>query len=86
MALEGLSPFADSAAVLRLFLPARGGPRAGVRGLPAALHGGRTRRQWTDADAVLPAFAACLGLAPANPLALLVTGADFVTALGWDGA
>ena len=40
---------------------------------------------WAEADAVLPAFAACLGLAPARPQALLVTGPDFITAIGWDG-
>jgi hypothetical protein len=30
-------------------------------------------------------FAACLGLAPSGPAALLITGPDFVTAIGWDG-
>jgi hypothetical protein len=34
---------------------------------------------------VLPAFASCLGLAPAKPQALLVSGPDFLTVIGWDG-
>ncbi|HTX64594.1 MAG TPA: hypothetical protein VMD31_02405 [Opitutaceae bacterium] len=41
--------------------------------------------EWAAAEAVLPAFVAWLGLPPAGARALLVHGADFVTALGWDG-
>ena len=40
---------------------------------------------WAEADAVLPAFAAWLGLPADQPRALLVSGADYITALGWDG-
>ncbi len=42
--------------------------------------------QWAEADAVLPAFAAWLGASTGGPLALVVKGPDYVTALGWDGA
>ena len=41
--------------------------------------------EWADAEAVLPALAVWLGLPLAGARALLVNGADFVTALGWDG-
>ena len=84
MALEGLSPFAIPQLCYGYFFP----PGAGRVLVYAAYRRRFTvadAEQWTDADAVLPAFAACLGLAPVKPLALLVTGADFVTALGWDG-
>lgn len=84
MALEGLSPFAIPQLCYGYFCP----PGAGRVLVYAAYRRRFTvadAEQWADADAVLPAFGACLGLAPAQPLALLVTGADFVTALGWDG-
>jgi hypothetical protein len=42
--------------------------------------------QWAEADAVLPAFGAWLGASSGGPLALLLQGPDFITALGWDGA
>jgi hypothetical protein len=84
MALEGLSPFAIPQLCYGYFCP----PGAGRVLVYAAYRRRFTvadAAQWTDADAVLPAFAACLGLAPARPLALLVTGGDFLTALAWDG-
>jgi hypothetical protein len=84
LALEGLSPFPVAQLCYGYFCP----PGAG-RALVFAAYRRRftvdDAAEWADADAVLPAFAAWLGLAPAGPAALLVTGADFVTALGWDG-
>ena len=84
LALEGLSPFPVVQLCYGYFCP----PGAGRVLVYAAYRRHFTvddAAQWADADAVLPAFAAWLGLAPAAPTALLVTGADFVTALGWDG-
>ena len=84
LALEGLSPFPVAQLCYGYFCP----PGAGRMLVYAAYRRHFTvddAAQWADADAVLPAFAAWLGLAPAVPTALLVTGADFVTALGWDG-
>lgn len=84
MALEGLSPFAIPQLCYGYFCP----PGAGRVLVYAAYRRRFTvadAEQWKDADAVMPAFAACLGLSPAKPLALLVSGADFETALGWDG-
>jgi hypothetical protein len=84
LALEGLSPFPVAQLCYGYFCP----PGAGRMLVYAAYRRHFTvddAAEWADADAVLPAFAAWLGLAPAGPTALLVTGADFVTALGWDG-
>ncbi len=84
LALEGLSPFPVAQLCYGYFCP----PGAGRMLVYAAYRRHFTvddAAEWADADAVLPAFAAWLGLAPAGPMALLVTGADFVTALGWDG-
>ena len=84
LALEGLSPFPVAQLCYGYFCP----PVAGRVLVYAAYRRHFTvddAARWADADAVLPAFAAWLGLAPAGPTALLVTGADFVTALGWDG-
>jgi hypothetical protein len=84
LALEGLSPFPVAQLCYGYFCP----PGAGRVLVYAAYRRRFTvddAAEWADADAVLPAFAAWLGLAPAGPTALLVTGADFVTALGWDG-
>ena len=84
LALEGLSPFPVAQLCYGYFCP----PGAGRVLVYAAYRRHFTvddAAEWADADAVLPAFAAWLGLAPAGPTALLVTGADFVTALGWDG-
>lgn len=84
LALEGLSPFPVAQLCYGYFHP----PGAGRVLVYAAYRRRFTvddAAGWADADAVLPAFAAWLGLAPAGPRALLVTGADFITALGWDG-
>jgi hypothetical protein len=84
LTLEGLSPFPVAQLCYGYFSP----PGAGRVLVYAAYRRRFTvgdAVEWTDADAVLPAFAAWLGLAPAGPAALLVKGADFVTALGWDG-
>jgi hypothetical protein len=84
LALEGLSPFPVAQLCYGYFCP----PGAGRVLVYAAYRRHFTvndAAEWADADAVLPAFAAWLGLAPAGPTALLVTGTDFVTALGWDG-
>jgi hypothetical protein len=84
LALEGLSPFPAAQLCYGYFHP------PGADGL--LVYAAYRRRftvtdaaAWADAEAVLPAFAAWLGLAPARPLALLVTGADGLTALGWNG-
>jgi hypothetical protein len=84
MALEGMSPFAIPQLCYGYFCPP-GAERVLVYAAYRRRFTVADAEQWTDADAVLPAFAACLGLAPTKPLALLVTGADFATALGWDG-
>jgi len=84
LALEGLSPFPVAQLCYGYFHP----PGADRMLVYAAYRRRFTvddAAEWADADAVLPAFAAWLGLASANPTALLVTGADFITALGWDG-
>jgi hypothetical protein len=84
LALEGLSPFPVAQLCYGYFCP----PGAGRMLVYAAYRRHFTvddAAEWADADAVLPAFAAWLGLAPAGPMALLVRGTDFVTALGWDG-
>jgi hypothetical protein len=84
LALEGLSPFPVAQLCYGYFCP----PGADRMLVYAAYRRRFTvddAAEWADADAVLPAFAAWLGLAPPGPTALLVTGADFVTALGWDG-
>ena len=84
LALEGLSPFPVAQLCYGYFHP----PGA-ARVLVYAAYRRRftvdDAAGWADADAVLPAFAAWLGLAPTRPQALLVTGADFLTAVGWDG-
>jgi hypothetical protein len=85
MALEGMSPFAIPQLCYGYFCPP-GASRVLVYAAYRRRFTVADAEQWTDADAVLPAFAACLGIAPAKPLALLVNGADFVTAIGWDGS
>jgi len=84
LALEGLSPFPVAQLCYGYFHP----PGA-ARVLVYAAYRRRftvdDAATWADADAVLPAFAAWLGLAPARPQALLMASADFITAVGWDG-
>ncbi|MFA5057365.1 MAG: hypothetical protein WC485_04585 [Opitutaceae bacterium] len=84
LALEGLSPFPVPQLCYGYFHPP-GADRLLVYAAYRRRFTVEDAAAWADADAVLPAFAAWLGLAPAGPLALLVNGADFITALGWDG-
>ena len=84
LVLEGLSPFPVAHLCYGYFhLPGSG------RVLVYATYRRRftvdDAAQWAEADAVLPAFAAWLGSSAGAPLALLVEGPDFLTALGWDG-
>jgi hypothetical protein len=84
LALEGLSPFSVAQLCYGYYFR----PEAGRMLVYAAYRRRFTvedAEAWADADAVLPTFAACLGLAPKEPAALLVNGPDFVTAIGWDG-
>ena len=84
LALEGLSPFSVGQLCYGHFFQ----PGAGRMLVYAAYRRRFTvedAEAWAGADAVMPAFAACLGLKPAEPAALLLTGPDFVTAIGWDG-
>jgi len=83
-ALEGLSPFAVAQLCYGYFCPP-GAARVLVYAAYRRRFTVADAEQWAAADAVLPAFAACLGLAPDRPRALLLNGPDFVTALGWDG-
>jgi hypothetical protein len=85
LALEGLSPFPVAHLCYGYFYQP-GSSRVLVYAAYRRRFTVDDAAEWTDADAVLPAFAAWLGLPPAGPLALLVTGADFVTALGWEGS
>ena len=84
LALEGLSPFSVAQLCYGYYFQ----PGAG-RVLVFAAYRRRftveDAEAWAAADVVLPAFAACLGLAPTGPAALILTGPDFVTAMGWDG-
>jgi hypothetical protein len=84
LALEGLSPFPVAQLCYGYFHP----PGA-TRVLVYAAYRRRftvdDAAGWANADAVLPAFAAWVGLAPARPQILLVSGADFMTAVAWDG-
>jgi len=84
LALEGLSPFPAAQLCYGYFHP----PGADHLLVHAAYRRRFTTADaaaWADAEAVLPAFAVWLGLAPAQPLALRVTGPEGVTALGWNG-
>jgi len=84
LALEGLSPFSVGQLCYGHFFQ----PGAGRMLVYAAYRRRFTvedAEAWAGADAVMPAFAACLGLKPAEPSALLLTGPDFITAIGWDG-
>jgi hypothetical protein len=84
LVLEGLTPFAVAQLCYGYFAV----PGAGRVLVYAAYRRKFTvedAKTWADADVVLPAFAACLGLVPAKPHALLVTGPGFITAIGWDG-
>jgi hypothetical protein len=85
LALEGLSPFSVAQLCYGYYV----GPNAGRVLVYAAYRRRFTvedAKVWAEADAVLPAFAACLGLAPNKPAALLVTAPEFITAIGWDGS
>jgi len=85
LVLEGLSPFPVAHLCYGYFHRAGSG-----RVLVYAAYRRRftvdDASRWAGADAVLPAFAAWLGASTGGPLALLIQGSDFITALGWDGA
>jgi len=85
LALEGLSPFPVAHLCYGYFYQP-GSSRVLVYAAYRRRFTVDDAAEWTDADAVLPAFAVWLGLPRTGPLALLVTGPDFVTALGWDGS
>jgi len=84
-ALEGLSPFSVAQLCYGYYYQP-GASRLLVYAAYRRRFTVEDAEAWAEADAVLPAFAACLGLAPAAPAALLVTGPDFITAIGWDGS
>ena len=84
LALEGLSPFPAAQLCYGYFHP----PGADHLLVYAAYRRRFTTADaalWAEAEAVLPAFAVWLGLAPTRPLALLVSGGDSMAALGWNG-
>ncbi len=84
LALEGLSPFPPAQLCYGWF-HAPGSERLLVCAAYRRRFTVADAASWADADAVLPSFAAWLGLAPSEPLALLVAGPGFLTALGWNG-
>jgi len=84
LALEGLTPF-SVAQLCYGYFAAPGANRVLVYAAYRRKFTVEDAAAWAEADVVLPAFAACLGLAPDHPRALLVAGADFITAIGWDG-
>jgi hypothetical protein len=84
LALEGLSPFPAAQLCYGYFHPP-GADRLLVCAAYRRRFTVADAAAWAEAEAVLPAFAVWLGLAPTQPLALLVTGAEGVTALGWNG-
>ena len=84
LALEGLSPFSVAQLCYGFYFQP-GASRLLVYAAYRRRFTVEDAEAWAEADAVLPAFAACLGLAPTGPAALLVTGPDFITAIGWDG-
>ncbi len=84
LALEGLSPFPAAQLCYGYFHPP-GADRLLVFAAYRRRFTVADAAAWAEAEAVLPAFAVWLGLAPTRPLALLVTGAEGVTALGWNG-
>jgi hypothetical protein len=84
MALEGLSPF-PAAQLCHGYFHAPGAERVLVYAAYRRRFTVDDAAAWSEADAVLPAFAACLGLPPAGRRALLVAGPEWLTALGWDG-
>lgn len=84
LALEGLTPFSIAQLCYGYFY-APGADRVLVYAAYRRRFTVEDAEAWADADVVMPSFGACLGLAPARPHALLVTGPDFITAIGWDG-
>ena len=84
LALEGLTPF-SAAQLCYGYFSTPGAERVLVYAAYRRRFTVGDAEAWAEADVVLPAFAACLGLAPAKPQALLVTGPDSITAIGWDG-
>ncbi len=85
LALEAMSPF-PVAHLCYGYFHRPGSARALVYAAYRRRFTVEDAAQWAEADAVLPAFAAWLGLPAAGPRALLVTGPDFLTVLGWEGA
>jgi hypothetical protein len=84
LALEGLSPF-PVAHLCYGYFHRPGSARVLIYAAYRRRFTVEDAAEWADAEAVLPAFVAWLGLPAAGPRSLLVRGADFVTALGWDG-
>jgi len=84
LALEGLSPF-SVAQLCYGYFHTPGADRALVYAAYRRRFTVADAEVWAEADAVLPGLAVCLGLAPAGPRAVLLTGAEAVTAIGWDG-
>jgi hypothetical protein len=84
LALEGLTPF-SVAQLCYGYFATPGAERVLVYAAYRRKFTVEDAEAWTEADVVLPAFASCLGLAPAEPRSLLVSGPDFLTVIGWDG-
>jgi hypothetical protein len=84
LALDGLTPFAVAQLCYGYFT-APGAERVVVYAAYRRRFTVEDAKVWAEADVVLPSFATCLGLEATEPQALLVSGADFVTAIAWDG-
>jgi hypothetical protein len=84
LALEGLTPF-SVAHLCYGYFAVPGAERVLVYAAYRRKFTVEDAEAWSEADVVLPAFASCVGIAPARPHSLLVSGPDFITAIGWDG-
>jgi len=84
LALEGLTPF-SVAHLCYGYFAVPGAERVLVFAAYRRKFTVEDAETWADADVVLPSFASCIGIAPPQPQSLLVSGPDFVTAIGWDG-
>jgi hypothetical protein len=84
LALEGLTPF-SVAHLCYGYFAVPGAERVLVYAAYRRKFTVEDAEAWSEADVVLPSFASCVGIAPARPQSLLVSGPDFITAIGWDG-
>ena len=84
LALESLSPFSVAQLFYGWFLPP-GEDRALVFAAYRKRFTTEQTAAWTDADAVLPSFSALLDAGSGTAAALLLTTADGLTGLAWDG-